>query len=376
MVDSINRRSILKSGAAAAVALSNVGVVTASSNDTLELPIDVVYDGTHVVDKKWYKLTQAADRVHRDSDFLRHDGVHAQWVRPGGSEEGGHPRLEVETEPNNEQAKQKIPEEKDGIPIDTVERPAGINKAACAPIAAKNYGTNPPGGALITKDGSGGEDDGTMTSLILDNKYPSRRYVGTSAHVAEICEYSFSPQQMDHPTDQYDAIGFAYPSYAVDKLDFVAVRTDNEGNEARPKVVDPKNPLESSSDEWYDIDGTYSKSAVQAICNGRDVRKVGQTTCTTSGDAEAYGRKVGKYDDFNCTDLYTKQVRWGSADSMNSGDSGSATFDNYQTNYWKVFGMNNGWAEGGTFDDGYSFGPAGYAIYYESGERFFFGGVR
>ncbi|WP_254830276.1 hypothetical protein [Haloglomus salinum] len=297
MVDSINRRKILKSGAAAATALSNVGVVTASSNDTLELPIDVVYEGTHVVDKKWYKLTQAADRVHENSNFLRHDGIHGQWVRPGGSEEGGHPRLEVEVEPNNEKAKRKIPDERDGVPVDTVERPKGINRGACASIAGKNYGTNPPGGAQIARDGSGG--GGTMTPLMLDNNYPSRRYVGTSAHVAEVCEYSYAPQQMDHPTDGYDAVGDAYPSYAVDKLDFVAVRTDGEGIEPRPKVVDPQNPLESSSDQWYDINGTYTKSAVQAICNDTErngetpgsVRKVGRTTCTTHGDAKGYGKK-------------------------------------------------------------------------------------
>jgi hypothetical protein len=378
MAKEVSRRSILKSGAVTGALATGMGRVTASGNGTVELPLDVHYDEAHVLDKKWWKHVEAADRVHTKKNYIKRDGVHGQWVRPGGSDECGHPRLEVEINPDNPEAKNDIPDEEDGVPIDKVEREHDV-KQFCG-YQDYDYGHDLPGGAQIGPDAQIGTS--TMSSKMLESDLGVPA-IGTCAHSVSICEGTSSTQEMCHPDGYYNNdIGLAKSSWVVEELDFAAldVRYDHDGDGDLTYTSNPLTKIVKegyhepyNSEYWYDISGTYTRSAIAEICtcepyDGGNVRKVGQTTCETYGELTAYGESAVSPN--SCVSALEGQIRWGSFSDADHGDSGAPVFDNYETETWKVLGLVSGGED--TSTDGYIFGPSGYAIYERSGDRFYF----
>jgi hypothetical protein len=384
MKKKISRRRVLQSGAALGALSTSVGVVSASRGDTVELPVDVHYDGTHTVDKKWWEATKQADRVHRDRDFMRYDGVHGQWVRPGGSERGGHPRIEVEIDPKNTNPKQKVPDEADGVPIDKVERPPTTTQfdSPCG-YQDYDYGNDIPGGAQIGFINADGANVVSTASPLMLNAQTGAPFIGTTAHSTDTCERTGDTQEMFHPDGlSSNEVGIAKSTTVVNKLDFVGldVRYDENDDGDLEYTSDPKAKIvkedyyePQDSDKWYNVEGTYTKSAVASVMDsGGGVRKVGQRTCTTYGDLTAYGRTESVT--YGCTIELEGQIRWGGIGDAAEGDSGAPVFDNYSTTGWKILGLVSSGKDESKFDfdNGYIFGPAGYEIYERSGERFYF----
>ncbi|PSP99692.1 hypothetical protein BRC89_03520 [Halobacteriales archaeon QS_4_70_19] len=201
-------------------------------------------------------------------------------------------------------------------------------------------------------------------------------FIGTNAHVAGVCSSDSSGVELQHPEEFGDTpAAYVRPSLVLDELDFAPgdCRFYKDGSlqyfsSPESKVV--KEGEQGNPSNWYRIAGTYDLSALEAIQRyGGNVRKAGQRTCETYGDHTGYGKKQSGYE---CADIRRRQIRWGAATDSESGDSGSPVIDNYDTTYWKVLGLISGSAAGGWFDNGYVFGPSGYGIFKESGDRFYF----
>jgi hypothetical protein len=328
-----------------------------------------------VVDKKWWKHTKAANRVHRNREFIQqHEGVHGQWVMAGGNQQGGHPRIEVEIAPGHERAKRKIPDQAKGVPIDKVVREHNVEEhsAPCFYQEA-DYGDAPPGGAIIGPS-DGRTAGGTMGPRMLDAQ-SGEEFIGTNAHVAGVCSGDRSGVELDHPRLQNSPAAYVRPNLVLDELDFAPGDTRFFKNGTLQKFSSPRSKVVKEGEagnpsNWYRIAGTYSLSGLEGVQRyGGGVRKAGQRTCETYGDHTAYGKKQAGY---SCADIRRRQIRWGAENDSDSGDSGSPVFDNYDTTYWKVLGLISGSSSGGFFGNGYVFGPSGYGIFKESGDRFYF----
>lgn len=97
------------------------------------------------------------------------------------------------------------------------------------------------------------------------------------------------------------------------------------------------------------------------VANNETIKKVGRTTCETQGKIEKMEGTV--VDEGTCTIEKKGQVRWGDANDIGDGDSGSLAFDPTPDTPGesKAVSLCNGWS-GDVNTNTYVFGTAIYRI--------------
>lgn len=287
-----------------------------------------------MVPADWYNNLQHALNVHDKVDFVNIPGVMASWVGP--AEYGGENSI-LEVDITDENARGKIPEKVEGVPVE-------VNKIEGHSVGNCNEGhhtsTDTPGGIKCSSPSGWG-------SLAPRMFGPSGyEYFATSKHLFSGSVNEVEGKNLYQPNDNYPRIGSVYKAWCYE--DFV--------------VADPKNqhsPISKIKGEG-DVFGQYSRSGLSDLkAQGEPLHKVGVKTCHTSGQIQAVDGTTCAY---GCT-CKSGQLKWGSESDMGDGDSGSVNYhhDQYDSDELLVGGFNNArtWWPG----ENYVWGTAAHHIY-------------
>ncbi len=300
--------SVIGLGASPAVAQATTG------SDAVEIDVTVTGSQTTEVPRDWYQRVKAAERVLERSNIVRRlDGVVGKYV-DAGKFGGENPHVVIDIEAGNEDARGQIPERIGGLRVDVVER----EYAREASTDNYDFGDSIPGGAEIEK--SDDNQFGALTSRIL-HENDDGEYFGTAQHVTGVCNGSDNSPTIHHPEDVYDGseIGTVLETWNFE--DFAVIEPTSSESPVS-QVADPDN-LDDSS-QWYDIDGTFTKDAIQTLkADNATVRKVGPVTDMTSGTISKVGTSTFSG---GCAWEKKGQVEWGDGSDIDQGDSGSLAF--------------------------------------------------
>jgi len=334
----LNRRRLLEIFAAAGVASTTATAVTPEdiqSADSDEVPVSLDLDGDHKwnVPLDWYeRLLDAREVLEKNKQLpIERDGVISIEMNPGDLG-GENPYLAVDIDEDKEvniNSRDLQGQNRDvRIVFNKISNPE-MTKEGDSPGSDVN--SDPCGDLTTTGDIPGGLEvvfgnaRGTLTSRVSGPNFNEGWL--TNTHVASStsgdCGSDLIGAEAEHGGEKIGEV------VAVDHdHDFVVIEP-TEGRSPESKVV-----LPSDHDTEYDIQGTMSKDGFDTFsAEGWDVKKIGTTTCESSGTPHARGKPVTVKANDNCKsigELYWDQVTWGSAiNDIRPGDSGSLTFGSY-----------------------------------------------
>ncbi|WP_124190898.1 hypothetical protein [Natrarchaeobius oligotrophus] len=280
----------------------------------------------------WYDLILDARKALEDNKHLleKAENVHSIEMDPG-DVDGENPHLVVGLDENKkaEINSRDLQLQSDDIRVvfeeepkpDTIEDSISAQSSIIDPDPCGDLWTSGPipGGLGVVI----GDALGTLTPSVYSLQDRKSGWI-TNSHVAsyatEKCGSDLIGIDAEHGGEKIGEV------ILVDHdRDFVVI----EATESRPpsgQVV-----LPSDHDTAYDINGTMSKDGFDTFAGeGWDVKKVGTTSCETSGTPHRRGARVtSKVNDYCMTPgiPYTDQCSWGSAiNDIRPGDSGSLTF--------------------------------------------------
>ena len=238
-----SRRRILQTLAGAGVGV-NVFIKRASgSAPTIEINTRFAKEETKRVPRDWYNDYKRADRVNQEHDFHhKDDDLIGQWLVPG--EFGGkNTRIDVEVRSDSSgDARGKVPEEKDEVPINVVDAGERRNAAACADHLDDDEFLDIPGGVQW---GADNDKFGTICPRFR-NLNKSGVYFGSARHIFQECKSGAEGEFMYQPSASADNTQIGRVIKALNFEDFVAAEPENSHNPL-PKVVKASSASNSCS---------------------------------------------------------------------------------------------------------------------------------
>lgn len=305
----VSRRNVIKSAGVGALPASLV----TSSDSTEEIPI--LHNGEEVVKWKEVPSSWVEHKDHvidvrqaRGKALLNKDGVHAIALIPSSETYGGKPGRQIELEVEKG-ARDKIPDEVDGVPIKTVEPRERENATSCY----NNSYSDLPGGVCVAKDSSSNAEYGSagITVYLGGGKYG----VTSAYHLT-----SSGDIYGDYDGSSFKNIGSVFTG--IGEMDIIVIESSR-----------------SFSKEIMEESGTVSQAGYvteDGIVDRADAsfdgyRKMGVTTGETTGGIGGHHIETGPEN----IDYHGHGVR-GSA-NMADGDSGGVAYsmhdgDAYTTN--------------------------------------------
>lgn len=381
----LTKRRLMKLMAASGFsgpALANISVDDVKAADSDQVPVSMDYDGN------WKKMVPAdwMDRMKRAEDarekiksnWRNNKDVFSVWLNSG--EFGGeNPHIEVGIDYNSnskDETRGKIPEEKDGVPVEVFEE--GKNERADNCKQCNNYdnvSVDPhiPGGVQIHIQADGELSCGTLAPMVVDadNQY-SGSWV-TAAHVICGSGGTADSKYLKHegtPIGEIvDVIEFDHDFAVIEPFDSGDTgNTSGQDFTALDEVAE-SNDIDNGS--RYEINSTLTKSGTQtAAADNLSLFKYGMGGCYNSATINADGDtfKQSTLGDPVCAsgdEELTHQLRFGNDGYLSGGDSGTITFVKAPNNpgyYAASLGNGHSTIAGDQIGKAYSFGTAGWAI--------------
>ena len=292
---------------------------------------------TKTVPADWYNDLQHAFNVHDSRSFLAISGVMASWVVPG---EYGGQNASIDVDILDEEARGKIPEHVDGVPIN-VNKVEGFSVGKCN---TSDEGDLVPGGVKCT---NGNGSYATHSGRLIDDSNGDE-YFATAGHLFD----NNTGGSLYHPNDLESRIGKVTDAFCYSDL---AIAEPRNGHTPAGRIK------RVNSGEPDTVGAIYTKSGLSDLkSNNEPLEKVGVRTCHTQGQIQAVDGSTCAY---GCT-CKSGQLKWGSESDFNNGDSGSLNFHpsaQYPNERVVIGGMNNAvtWWAG----EDYVWGTAAHHIY-------------
>lgn len=285
---------------------------------------------TKEVSRDWLDSLRRAERARRAADFESRPYVNEVTLTPP-KHGGSGPRLNVGVLENPDsdrypdglstaEARDRVPEKVGEIPVDVFE--TGAFELGCY---ENDYGEFVPPGAQMES----GYDNSYCTLGAALNE-DGDRYFST-------CQHLFDG---DNPTsrnlynqDEDAAIGDIVESHCQD--DFVVAEPIN-GHSPAGRLAEDGGTMSDLT-----VVKQFTKDALQdKIANDENLSKRGVRTCKTSGEIGSANGYIGVVDT-GCSDR-PHQVKWGSDDDFDDGDSGSVAYQQIGHDQIGIAGVCNG----------------------------------
>lgn len=357
----LTKRRLLKALSTAGAGTATLQAMTvddvkAADSDQVTITMTCGRDIKQRVPADWYDFLIRARKVKRrltdnwlstNSHSGNKDGdndVFGVWLDAGKG--GSNPHVVVTIDENSNtkgETKGKIPERKNDVAVE-VETAEREYETACDP-ECKDVGDIPGGLEVSVEDVSG---KGTLGPQAFD--YSQNRFVGTTAaHVASVdntypeeneCGNELIGRNVYHCNRKIGEVDYIDHKHDVcliagDYVDWI------------PEIWNPAN-----HSSRYPITDTATKDGVDFWINkDKQIQKLGRITCYTGGEIHARGTREDASTFSACADDWYDCVRWGNADDIGAGDSGSVAFgyhtesDNFYAvcqNSWRWYDYSTG----------------------------------
>lgn len=344
--EKVDRREILSAVGAAGVGTIGLSTIGTARGDPLSGKfVDIDYAlrreklgdtstpltmETKEVSQDWHRSLRHAEQIREQIDFESRSYVTEVDLIPP-KHGGSGPKIEVgvlqnpdrtfESElPSTQEAKENIPAEIDGIPVDVHE--TGHFELGCYKT---DYGQYVPTGAEM--EAGYNNTHCTMGAPLHKN---GNSYFSTCQHIF----YKDDPLTRKlYNQDEDAAIGDVVYHHCRD--DFVVAEPINNHK--------PTHSLADSNGTTSDLTivKQFTQDALQdKMANDENMTKRGITTCETSGTIQSANGYIGYIHD-GCSDRYHR-LKWGESGDFDDGDSGSIAYQQVGYDQVGVAGTCNG----------------------------------
>lgn len=381
----LTRRRVFKIASAAGfssvtASFLTVDDVKAMSSDEISISLDTEGEYKTNVPADWYEWLLRARKVNKEIKGRWEDrnGVIGVGVSPG-KRDGDNPHVIVTIDKQSdvkEEVRGEVSEEENGVRIDIKEgdrrkrRPTSCN--------SDFYHLDPlPGGLRVRVEDADNPDNyrhGTFTSRLINGGGQTVPFGwATAAYVLPTCDTSQLFKVYHDDDGQETLIGWI--SLTDEERDFAAISRIPDDDSRHPidnppaqrvdpisENADPSSPYAPSS--RHEINGTASQDGLDTLVNrGYNFILSCISNCRNTEEINSTDASVWTYPGQFCTGILEDQVRWGSADDTDDGDSGAPVYSEEvaEADGDRFFSHMNVGDAPEPFRD-YCFGPAGYAI--------------
>jgi len=263
--------------------------VKAADSDQTPIPLDVEGKSITYVPSDWYDHLQTAKDVQNEMEerFFNKDSVNAISINAG-SVSGENPHVKIKLNENSsakEERRGEIPEEKDGVKIETSEVDPGVTALCSDP--EYNSDEDMPGGGVrvypVQDDGTAGPRAGCLSPQMIRSSSGVTYGWGISMHLTESCPDEMeSPVFLTHKVDGENAkTSFAKAIIWDPQLDFVFFKEKGIANPSPNACL-----RDSINQDCQQIDGTLTLDGLSTIASRSDelFKMRGVPTCQSTGD--------------------------------------------------------------------------------------------
>lgn len=274
--DLISRRSILQAAGVASLTGFGVGR-TFARDDRVEIPYvkrgdEVVM--TKEVPQEWYEHVQHVRQVAdtANEQFSSNPGVLGMGIAKSNRRYGGKNGLLVEAKVHPSQYAGTLPDEVEGIPIETTETEGAFNMSDCVHL---DDFSEVQGGITVEGEVSDGELQRGTSCLKVYNDNDDPRLL-TANHLWGSCSYPIDEDAYQNGT-KFGKVDMSDPD-----ADIALIKEQSSEKSLEPGIND-------ENTNW-DVSGYYTEDSIEdMISEEREVRSMGCTTGLTEGPVTGKG---------------------------------------------------------------------------------------
>jgi hypothetical protein len=336
--------------------------VKAAASDQVPISLDVEGKSKVNVPADWYDQLSRTRDVYQNmkSEWRNRKGVVGISYTAGSETQPPRIILELDSESEaKEKRRGEAPERRNEVPVDVAER-TSTELTGCSNYDDSGTAPNVPGGVrmTVTKDDPKDyetntyESNGSLTPFMYDEDFDYHGYWMTAEH--NVCNLYVNSVSSDGSyigevvlTNADDDFAIIKPASGVDALDEVVEVSDVDNGRR------------------HEIKGTLSRDGVDYWANNdRYLFKYGYGSCYSRTKVKAIGTSDEAQGDCKSYS-YDHAVRFGDAESVQAGDSGTITFGkDPNSSEYLACNMINGKSKftSSPIGKSYAFGTGGYYL--------------